>query len=238
MGRARDGDRRGETDAVTARLEDGRCQVARQEAACRQAECHDAARGQHARQEEREEDEERLGPCRNPGTSSCTRQPRRRSRRATMSSRGRRRWPAARSSPITDTSVSRRRATGCPPISCSRPSRLPTQRAPSKPGCRRWCCAGGRCRGNGRSPLATPRIRGSRWSSSPKAKGSSPAESDVKDCVTPGTTLGGPNDVARGVYLAVSQTVVDKVFPTAEDLPLLAHVREVDLNDTELGDGR
>ena len=35
----------------------------------------------------------------------------------------------------------------------------------------------------------------------------------------------------------VPQTVVDKVFPTKDDLPLLAHVREVDINDTELAIG-
>jgi hypothetical protein len=70
-----------------------------------------------------------------------------------------------------------------------------------------------------------------------EGEGQLSAESDVKDCVTPGTTLDGPNDVARGVYLAVSRTVVDKVFPTADDLPLLAHVREVDVNDTELAMG-
>ena len=35
----------------------------------------------------------------------------------------------------------------------------------------------------------------------------------------------------------MTQTVVDKVFPTVEDLPLLVHVREVDLADTELANG-
>ena len=70
-----------------------------------------------------------------------------------------------------------------------------------------------------------------------EGEGQLSGESDAKDCVTPGVTLDGPNDVARGVYLAVSQTVVDKVFPTAEDVPLLAHVREVDVNDTELAMG-
>lgn len=70
-----------------------------------------------------------------------------------------------------------------------------------------------------------------------EGEGELSGESDVKECVTPGTTLDGPNDVARGVYLSVSQTVVDKVFPTADDLPLLAHVREVDVNDTELAMG-
>lgn len=70
-----------------------------------------------------------------------------------------------------------------------------------------------------------------------EGEGQLSGEADIKECVTPGITLDGPNDVARGVYLAVSQTVVDKVFPTLEDLPLLAHVREVDVNDTELAMG-
>ena len=39
-------------------------------------------------------------------------------------------------------------------------------------------------------------------------------------------------------YLPVgAETVVDKVFPTADDLPLLCHVREVDIRDTELANG-
>src|SRR6185436_9287563 len=36
---------------------------------------------------------------------------------------------------------------------------------------------------------------------------------------------------------AVTETVVKKIFPCQEDLPLLAHVREVDVNDTELANG-
>ena len=67
-----------------------------------------------------------------------------------------------------------------------------------------------------------------------EGEGQLSAEVPVAQCVTPGATLSGPNDVATGVYLGVSRTVVDKVFPTVEDLPLLAHVREVDINDTDL----
>ena len=44
-------------------------------------------------------------------------------------------------------------------------------------------------------------------------------------------------DVEQGLYLAVTQTVVRKIFPTEEDLALLVHVREVDVNDTELANG-
>jgi hypothetical protein len=56
-------------------------------------------------------------------------------------------------------------------------------------------------------------------------------------CVTPGITLAGPNDVATGVCLQVTPTVIDKIFPKREEVPLLCHVREVDVNDTELANG-
>jgi len=61
----------------------------------------------------------------------------------------------------------------------------------------------------------------------------------VKDCVTAGTALLDPDDkdVEQGLYLAVTETVVKKIFPCKDDLPLLAHVREVDVNDTELANG-
>jgi hypothetical protein len=61
----------------------------------------------------------------------------------------------------------------------------------------------------------------------------------VEQCVTLGTSLLDPadRDVAEGVYLAVTETVVRKIFPTEEDLPLLVHVREVDVQDTELAAG-
>ena len=59
----------------------------------------------------------------------------------------------------------------------------------------------------------------------------------VAQCVTPGVTLDGPSDVATGTYLSITQTVVNKIFPTKQDVPLLCHVREVDINDTELANG-
>jgi hypothetical protein len=70
-----------------------------------------------------------------------------------------------------------------------------------------------------------------------EGEGTLSAEVPVAQCVTPGTTLTGPNDVATGIYLSVTRTVVDKVFPSEADLPLLAHVREVDIRDTELANG-
>lgn len=70
-----------------------------------------------------------------------------------------------------------------------------------------------------------------------EGEGALSAESPIADCVTPGVTLTGPNDTPTGIYLSVPQTTVTKVFPTKEDLQLLAHVREVDLSDTELAMG-
>jgi hypothetical protein len=70
-----------------------------------------------------------------------------------------------------------------------------------------------------------------------EGEGEISSETSIAECVTPGVTLSGPNDVASGIYLSVPQTTVTKVFPTKQDLPLLAHVREVDLEDTELANG-
>lgn len=70
-----------------------------------------------------------------------------------------------------------------------------------------------------------------------EGEGTLSGETPIAECVTPGVVLDGPNDVATGVYLSVPETVVEKVFPTVEDLPLLAHVREVDIEDTELAMG-
>jgi hypothetical protein len=61
----------------------------------------------------------------------------------------------------------------------------------------------------------------------------------VAQCVTPGTTLIDPDDkdVQQGLYLNVTETVLKKTFPRPEHLALLAHVREVDVADTELAGG-
>jgi len=65
------------------------------------------------------------------------------------------------------------------------------------------------------------------------------AATPVAQCVTAGTPLFEPQDkdVEQGLYLAVTETVVKKIFPCQEDLALLTHVREVDVNDTELANG-
>jgi hypothetical protein len=70
-----------------------------------------------------------------------------------------------------------------------------------------------------------------------EGEGTLSGDTPVHDCITSGVQLAGVNDTASGVYLSVTQTVVNAVFPALDDLPLLAHVREVDLNDTELALG-
>lgn len=58
----------------------------------------------------------------------------------------------------------------------------------------------------------------------------------VADAVTPGVRLPRPDDtdVDQSACLTVTKSVLEKVFPTRADLELLVHVREVDVNDTEL----
>lgn len=56
-------------------------------------------------------------------------------------------------------------------------------------------------------------------------------------CVSPGVTLAGPADTEVGDCIVVTQDVVDQVFPAKSELPLLAHVRQVDMYDTELNMG-
>lgn len=56
----------------------------------------------------------------------------------------------------------------------------------------------------------------------------------IGQCVTAGVTLPGPADAEVGNRLRIRQSMVHTIFPTQEELPLLAHAREVDLQDTEL----
>lgn len=58
-----------------------------------------------------------------------------------------------------------------------------------------------------------------------------------EDCITPGVTLPGDKDTPRASYLSVPASTVKAVFPTVEDLALLTHVREVNLDDTEAAMG-
>jgi hypothetical protein len=59
----------------------------------------------------------------------------------------------------------------------------------------------------------------------------------VAECVTPGVVLEGRNDVVVGNAIVVTDRVVSQVFPSKLELGLLAHVRNVDLSDTELALG-
>jgi hypothetical protein len=56
----------------------------------------------------------------------------------------------------------------------------------------------------------------------------------VANCVTPGVQLDGPVDVEKGACLEIRTSMVAKIMPTRKDVPLLAHAREVNINDTEL----
>jgi len=56
----------------------------------------------------------------------------------------------------------------------------------------------------------------------------------VASCVTTGVDLDEPADSELGNCLAIRKSVVDRIFPTHEEVRLLAHAREVDIHDTEL----
>ena len=58
-----------------------------------------------------------------------------------------------------------------------------------------------------------------------------------EECVTTGVTLTGKVDTPRASYLSVPQSTVTAIFPTIEDLAMLTHVREVNLDDTEAAMG-
>jgi hypothetical protein len=61
-----------------------------------------------------------------------------------------------------------------------------------------------------------------------EGEGSLSTESPVEQCITDFAKVPQPadRDVATSVYLSVTRTVVNGVFPCKEDLELLAHVRE------------
>ena len=56
----------------------------------------------------------------------------------------------------------------------------------------------------------------------------------VGECVTAGVHLDGPVDIEKGSCLEIRTSMVRKIMPTRKDVPLLAHAREVNINDTEL----
>ena len=71
------------------------------------------------------------------------------------------------------------------------------------------------------------------------AEGEGQLQTDVhvKDTVTPGVSIGDDADVPKGACVEIPASVVGQVFPTRDDLPMLCHLREVDLADTELALG-
>jgi hypothetical protein len=59
----------------------------------------------------------------------------------------------------------------------------------------------------------------------------------VAQCVTSGVSMPGRNDVVLGDCLTVSNRIRAGAFPHMDEVGLLAHVRRVDLSDTELALG-
>jgi hypothetical protein len=63
------------------------------------------------------------------------------------------------------------------------------------------------------------------------------ADVPVTEAVPPEVLAVGRRDAERTMALRVPQSTLNSVFPAADELHLLAHVREVDVTDTELGLG-
>ena len=70
-----------------------------------------------------------------------------------------------------------------------------------------------------------------------EGEGSLFSDVPVGESLTPPVRLDGEADVAKTTCLEVPEKVVRDVFPAVEDLPMLCHLREVDLADTELALG-
>ena len=54
------------------------------------------------------------------------------------------------------------------------------------------------------------------------------------EAITRGVTLPGKLDVDVANCLEIRQSMVNTIFPTRKDVPLLAHARHVDISDTEM----
>ena len=140
------------------------------------------------------------------------------------------------------TSPCRRRATRCRPTRSCRASRRPTPRARSATGCRRSCSSGARCRGSATRPAAA-RSSPTPWLAlvvvaEGEARavdghaGRRSASRRAPRCSTPATRTSSRASTSRS-----PRPWCSKIFPRQEDLPLLTHVREVDVSDTELANG-
>ncbi|HMM93830.1 hypothetical protein [Phycicoccus sp.] len=86
----------------------------------------------------------------------------------------------------------------------------------------------------GETPVDTPRTPWLALVLIAPGEGELVVGAPVAECVTPGQVLPGPPDVPVGNYLTVRASQVRRVFPTQQDVEVLAHVREVDVSDTEL----
>jgi hypothetical protein len=59
-------------------------------------------------------------------------------------------------------------------------------------------------------------------------------DTPVAQCVSTGVTLDGPSDAESATCLVIRTSMVDRIMPTQLDVRLLAHAREVNIDDTEL----
>ncbi len=60
------------------------------------------------------------------------------------------------------------------------------------------------------------------------------ANQPVAECATPGVAMPGIADSQTGNSLHIRKSALDRIFPTQQEVHLLAHAREVDITDTEL----
>ena len=110
-----------------------------------------------------------------------------------------------------------------------------------RPAARRSCSSGARCRGSATRPSSQPSP--TPWlalvvvAEGEAELSTATPVARVRDAGHDAARGQQDKDVEQGLYLAVTETVVKKIFPCEEDLQLLVHVREVDINDTELANG-
>ena len=140
----------------------------------------------------------------------------------------------------TRTSRSRRRGSRCRPTRSSRPSRRRTRPARSRRRCRRSSSSGGRCPGSASRSRATSSLPWLALVVIAEGEGSLSAESKVEDCFTPGCRAAAPRRPRHG-HERLPDRHPDgrgrRVSRPKDDVRLLAHVREVDVHDSELMGG-
>ena len=133
-----------------------------------------------------------------------------------------------------------RRAAPCRPTRSSRPSRRPTRGRLRATACRRSSSSAARCRGSASPSSASDGIAVAGARRHRRGRGALSAATPVEECVTPGTCLGPRTQRRRHRRLpgghpdGRGQQASSRRRRTCA---LLAHVREVDVNDTELMGG-